>query len=64
MEKDKTTEHQLSPAELEACLQIFRDEPRQPDAGITGASTARSELTEQARRRWQRIAKKFPVVSL
>jgi hypothetical protein len=59
MEKYKSKEHQLSSAELEACLQIFRNEPRHPDAGMTGATTARPEITEQTRRRWQRIAKKF-----
>ena len=61
MEKDKTKEHQLSPAEMEACLQIFRDEPRHPDAGSPGAFTARPEITEQTRRRWQHIAKKFTI---
>jgi hypothetical protein len=63
MERDKSTKHQFSPAEMEACLQIFRDEPRQPDAGTTGASTARPEITEKTRRRWwrKRIAKKFKI---
>jgi len=63
MEKDKTKKHRLTPAEMEACLQIFRDEPRNPDAGTTGASTARPEITEKTRRRWRRkrIAKKFKI---
>ena len=61
MEKDKRKEHQLSAAEMEACLQIFRDEPRHPDAGTTGAAAARPVITEETRRRWQGIAKKFTV---
>ena len=61
METDKAREHQLSPAEMEACLQIFRDEPRHPDAGSTGASSVRPVITEESRRHWQRIAKKFTI---
>lgn len=59
MERNKSTEHQLSKAEMEACLQIFRDEPRHPDAGTTGAVAEHPVITEETRRRWQRIAKKF-----
>jgi hypothetical protein len=61
MERDKTKRNELSAAEMEACLQIFRDEPRHPDAGSTGASTARPVITEETRRRWQSIAKKFTI---
>ena len=59
MEKDKTREHQLSAAEMEACMQIFRDEPRHPDAGTTGAVASRPVITEETRRRWVQVAQKF-----
>ena len=61
MEKDRSKEHQLSEAEMQACLQIFRDEPRHPDAGTTGAFAARPVISEETRRRWQRGAKKFTI---
>ena len=61
MERDKTKEHQLSAAEMEACLQIFRDEPRHPDAGTTGAVATRPMITEETRRQWQKIAKTFTI---
>ena len=61
MEKERTKGHQLSAAEMEACLQIFRDEPRHPDAGTTGAVATRPVITEETRWRWQRIAKNFTI---
>jgi hypothetical protein len=61
MEKDKSKQHQLSDAEMEACLQIFRDEPRHPDAGTTGAFAGRPVITEETRQDWQRVAKKFRI---
>ena len=61
METMKSKEHQLSAAEMEACLQIFRDEPRHPDAGTTGAFAGRPVISAETRQYWQKIAKKFSI---